>query len=108
MILDLNDRGVAFRDIAVLVRSRAVYAKLVDQFVAFDIPVQSAGRTGLFDQPEARVLGRTVCWLTGQDWGDPYGPPAHIKKVMLLDEDEQAFALTGAGRRRLARVLEEW
>src|SRR5205807_7529765 len=60
MILDLNDRGVRFRDMAILVRSRAVYAKLIDQFSAFDIPVQSAGRTGLFDQPDAKTLGKTI------------------------------------------------
>jgi DNA helicase-2/ATP-dependent DNA helicase PcrA len=108
MILDLNDRGVRFRDIAVLVRSRAVYAKLVDQFSAFDIPVQSAGRTGLFDQPEARVLGRTVCWLTGQDWRDQFGPPTRIADVTLLDEFERAFALTVAARRRVGHALEEW
>ena len=42
---------------------RAAYAKLLDEFATFDIPVQPGGRTGLFDQPEARVLGRTLVWL---------------------------------------------
>ena len=53
MILDLADKGVRYRDIAVLVRSRAAYPRLVEQFATFGIPVQPGGRSGLFDQPEA-------------------------------------------------------
>ena len=55
LVLDLADAGVRFADIAVLVRSRAAYARLVEQFGTFDIPVQPGGRSGLFDQPEAVV-----------------------------------------------------
>src|SRR5207249_5142022 len=64
LVLDLNDAGLRFRDIAVLVRSRAAYRRLVEQFATFDIPVQPGGRSGLFDQPEAVVLGHTIAWLT--------------------------------------------
>src|SRR4051812_27695791 len=67
-ILDLNESGVPYRDIAVLVRSRAAYARLLEQFATFDIPVQPGGRTGLFDQPEARTLGQTIVWLAGIEW----------------------------------------
>ena len=63
LVLDLTDAGVRFRDIAVLVRSRAAYGRLVEQFATFDIPVQPGGRSGLFDQPEAVVLGHTITWL---------------------------------------------
>ena len=35
-----------------LVRSRAAYRQIVEQFETFDIPVAPGGRTGLFDQPE--------------------------------------------------------
>ena len=108
MIIDLNDRGVRFRDMAVLVRSRAVYAKLIDQFSAFDIPVQSAGRTGLFDQPEAKTLGRTICWLTDQDWRDPYGPPGPVTEDGLLAEYRTNFGVNEADGRRLRRALNEW
>ena len=51
LILDLSDAGARFQDIAVLVRGRASYPRLVEQFTAFDIPVQPGGRSGLFDQP---------------------------------------------------------
>jgi DNA helicase-2/ATP-dependent DNA helicase PcrA len=108
MICDLNDRGVPYRDIAVLVRSRAAYRKLVDQFATFDIPVQPAGRTGLFDQPEAAVLGRTIVWLTGQDWRDPRSAPVAVTDQSLLDEYVRVFALPAGARKRLLRVLPEW
>jgi DNA helicase II / ATP-dependent DNA helicase PcrA len=108
MILDLSERGVSFRDMAVLVRSRAVYPRLIDQFSAFDIPVQSAGRTGLFDQPEAKVLGRTICWLADQDWREQFGPPVAISEEQLLDEHVRAFGLSDADRRRVAHALREW
>jgi DNA helicase-2/ATP-dependent DNA helicase PcrA len=108
MIVDLNERGVRFRDIAVLVRSRAVYPRLIDQLSSFDVPVQSAGRSGLFDQPEARVLGRMICWLTDQDWRDPYGPPTRINDGPLLDEFQGVFGLTPVVRSCLHGALAQW
>lgn len=108
MILDLNERGVPFRDMAVLVRSRAVYAKLIEQFGSFDIPVQSAGRAGLFDQPEVKILGKTICWLTDQDWRDQYGPPVPVAEADLLAEYRAQFGVTEAGARVLGRALREW
>lgn len=63
LVDELIEDGVEPRDVAVLVRGRTSYARLAEQFVTFDIPVQPGGRTGLFDQPEARVLGRMFAWL---------------------------------------------
>jgi DNA helicase-2/ATP-dependent DNA helicase PcrA len=108
LILDLNDGGVDFRDIAVLVRTSASYPKLVDQFQTFDIPVQPGGRTGLFEQPEARVLGRAVAWLTGLDWRAGFGQGEPVVDDALFDEFQQVFELEGAGRRRAATFLRQW
>lgn len=108
MILDLNESGVPFREIAILVRSRAAYPKLLQSFATFSIPVQPGGRTGLFDQPEARVVGRTVCWLTGLDWRDLYGPPEQLTLDGLLQEYGSAFGLDPGQRHRLGNVLKEW
>ncbi len=80
LILDLIDSGVRFRDIAVLVRGRAAYRRLVEQFATFDIPVQPGGRSGLFDQPEAILLGHTVTWLTDIEWRDRYGPGRRMRR----------------------------
>jgi DNA helicase II / ATP-dependent DNA helicase PcrA len=108
MIDQLAQNGVAHRDIAVLVRGRAAYPKLLNAFAAFDIPVQPGERTGLFDQPEAVVLGHTFAWLSGTEWRDPYGPPRAITDADLLDEYGRVFVLTEAAKQRLGRLLREW
>ncbi len=108
MVLDLHDAGVQFRDIAVLVRTRASYPRIVDQLATFNIPVQPGGRTGLFEQPEALVLGRAVAWLTDTDWRGGSGQGAPVKDDALLDEFQHVFALDGTGRRRLSGFLQLW
>lgn len=108
VILDLHDAGVDFRDIAVLVRTSASYPKLVDQFATFDIPVQPGGRTGLFEQPEALVLGRAIAWLTDLDWRSGFGQGAPVTDAALPDEFQAAFDLDAAGRRRTAAFLNQW
>jgi DNA helicase-2/ATP-dependent DNA helicase PcrA len=108
LVLDLNDLGVPYRDIAVLVRSRAAYRALVDTFATFDIPVQPGGRTGLFDQPDAQVLGRTFAWMTGVDWRPARGPGAVVDEYDLLDEYQAVFDLDGPARNRLRRFLHQW
>jgi DNA helicase II / ATP-dependent DNA helicase PcrA len=108
LILDLGDAGVRYRDIAVLVRGRAAYRRLVEQFATFDIPVQPGGRTGLFDQPEAVPLGHTYTWLTDIEWRDRYGPGRRIEDRYLLDEYQRVFELPSPRVNLLARFLREW
>ncbi len=108
LVLDLADAGLRYRDIAVLVRSRAAYARLVEQFATFDIPVQPGGRSGLFDQPEAMALGRTIAWLTDIEWRDRYGPGRVVTDDALFAEYQRVFRLSDAERRHLARFLREW
>jgi DNA helicase II / ATP-dependent DNA helicase PcrA len=108
LILELADGGVEFRDIAVLVRGRAAYPRLIEQFASFDIPVQPGGRTGLFDQPEARVLGRMFTWLAGVDWRGSYGPPETVSETDLLNEYEAAFGLQKGHRVPLRKFLNAW
>jgi DNA helicase II / ATP-dependent DNA helicase PcrA len=104
----LAEEGVPYRDIAVLVRSRAAYPRLIEQFATFGIPVQPGGRSGLFDQPEAVVLGRTVAWLSDIEWRDRYGPGRAISDEALLSEYQRVFELPNGARNRLARFLREW
>ena len=108
LILDLNEAGLPYRDIAVLVRTSAAYRKLVDQFRTFDIPVQPGGRTGLFDQPEAIVLGRMFSWLSGIEWREPYQRGERVELTPLAEEFKQVFRLTNAHRNRVRRALREW
>jgi DNA helicase-2/ATP-dependent DNA helicase PcrA len=108
LILELNDRGVPFRDIAVLVRGSVAYPRLMEQLATFDIPVQPAGRTALFEQPEAHVLGRTFAWLTDIEWREQYGPGQSVTESALLDEYEHVFGVAGDRRGRLRRLLRQW
>jgi DNA helicase-2/ATP-dependent DNA helicase PcrA len=80
----------------------------VDTFSTFDIPVQPEGRTGLFEQPEAQVLGRTFAWLADIEWRPPRGAGAAVALDDLLDDYQRVFSLDGPGRSRLRRRLGEW
>ncbi len=108
LVLRLNDDGVRFRDIAILVRSSAAYRRIVEAFATFGIPVQPGGRAGLFDQPEARVLGRTYGWLSDIEWRDQYAQGEAVEENTLVDEYTAVFALERPGRVRLRRLLHEW
>jgi ATP-dependent DNA helicase UvrD/PcrA len=108
LILDLVDSDVPYRDVAVLVRSRAAYRRLTEQFATFGIPVQPGGRSGLFEQPEALALGHAVSWLSDTDWRDPYSAPQAITEAGLVAEYQQVFSLQPADQRRIARLLREW
>jgi DNA helicase-2/ATP-dependent DNA helicase PcrA len=99
---------VRYRDIAVLVRSRAAYQRLTDQFATFGIPVQPGGRSGLFEQPEALLLGRTIAWLSDIDWRDRYRPGQAIPDATLFAEYRQVFNLSDVDSRRVQRFLRGW
>lgn len=107
-ILELNESGLPYRDVAVLVRSRAAYAKLIAEFATFDIPVQPGGRTGLFDQPEAKVLGRTLVWLAGLDWREGYGWGKPVDDDDLVAEYVETFQIAGSSKRSLKNALHQW
>jgi DNA helicase-2/ATP-dependent DNA helicase PcrA len=108
LIHDLVEAGLRYQDIAVLVRGRAAYPRLIEQFSTFDIPVQPEGRTGLFEQPEARVLGRTFAWLTDIEWREPYQRGQLVSDQALFDEYAGVFRLSEPAQRRLAVLLGKW
>ncbi|MEC8814512.1 MAG: ATP-dependent DNA helicase [Actinomycetota bacterium] len=108
MILELARSGVPFRDIAVLVRGKAAFPALIEQFGTFNIPVQPGGRTGLFDQPDAAIMGRTFCWLTSVDWRLGFDRGELVDLEDLLDEFDQQFGLVKRVRNRLRKLLLEW
>ena len=109
LVLDLNEAGVPFRDVGILVRSRAAYGRLLEQFGTFEVPVQPGGRTGLFDQPEAIVLAKTYCWLSGINWREPYKYGEPVELASLLEEYTRVFELRGKPHEnRVKKVLNEW
>ena len=109
MVCDLHDAGLPYKDIGVLVRSRAAYARLLEELTACGVPVQPGGRTGLFDQPEAEVLGKTYCWLTHIDWREQYQRGGVVELGPLLAEYEAVFGLRNQQHvSRLKRHLSKW
>ena len=103
-----EDLGVPYRSMAVLVRSRAAYARLIEQFASFDVPVQPGGRTGLFDQLEAVVLGKVFCWLTDIEWRTGFDRGAAVGDAEIVDDFQRVFNLTKPLSNKVKALLREW
>jgi len=67
-VVNLHGAGTSYRDIAILVRGKVAYPRILDALENFGVPVQPGGRSGLFEQREAAVFGATYAWLSGIDW----------------------------------------
>jgi ATP-dependent DNA helicase UvrD/PcrA len=105
----LVKRGYRYRDIAVLYRSvRTSSPPLIEAFREHDIPFRCAGRTGLFLQPEASVLGKTYAWLCDNEWkNERFDPPERVTLDSLLAELESIFA-NGSPVPDLQDYLKDW
>ena len=104
----LNQAGVPYRDMAVLVRTSAAYGALMDTFRTFDIPVQPGGRIGLFDTEEGRLVAQIYCWLTDVDWAPGRGSRTKVDMDRLLPEIGARFKIGRRDQRDLRRHLEAW
>src|SRR5262245_34243749 len=84
----LHERGYRYKDIAILFRSTRTSAPpLLAELKERDIPVRCAGRTGLFLQPEATVLGQTYAWLLDSEWkSERFGTSEPVKLDDLVKE----------------------
>ena len=107
LIANLNASGLPFSDIAILARSRAAYPKILEELAALGIPVQPGGRSGLFEQPEARSIGRLMCWMVGYDWRDQRGPSTPIVLELLVEEFVSIFNLSARQRLDFETWLDE-
>jgi len=108
-IESLNAQGVRYQDIAILVRGRNAYTRILDALEISKIPVQPGGRTGLFEQIEAAVFGATFAWLSGIDWA----PGRYIKREKILVADllndyRDAFDLNDQDIDKLRGHLIRW
>lgn len=106
----LHDKGLAYRDIAILVRSRTSYPRLLAALEDARVPVQPAGRTGLFDRPEAEVLGKTYCWLVDHDYRSAgYGvQPQTVTEDSLVADYAAAFTLPQFVTFEVRHLLLQW
>ncbi len=92
-IESLRGQGYRYRDIAVLYRSvRTSSPPLIEVLKERGIPFRCAGRTGLFMQPEAAVLGKTYAWLSKNDWKtERYVQSRPVDLDQLVSEFEGVF-----------------
>ncbi len=106
----LQAQGFHYRDIAVLFRSvRTSCGPMVDVLEARGIPANCGGRTGLFLQPEARLLGRTYSWLVDNEWRDArYGSEFEEVKLDYLLSHYQSLFNRGEPIQGLESFLNDW
>lgn len=109
-IQHLRERGYRYKDVAVLFRSvRSGAPPLIQEFKRLGIPYRCAGRSGLFLQPEARVIGRLYAWLSESAWGDStYGQDRQpVTLDDLVREFNDAFN-AGQPIAELREYLNDW
>ena len=105
----LVKRGHQFRDIAILFRGWSSYPAIFRALDNRQIPVMAGGRTGLFNQPDAKLFGRTFAFLAGVDWGDePYGQRMPVTITQLDANYGTSFGLSGKKRSVVRQILEDW
>jgi DNA helicase-2/ATP-dependent DNA helicase PcrA len=108
-IESLYEKGVRYRDIAILVRGRNAYTKILDALEISGIPVQPGGRAGLFEQQEAAVFGATFAWLSGIEWAP--GRFIRREKILiadLLNDYREVFSLDDDDIIKLRGHLIRW
>jgi DNA helicase-2/ATP-dependent DNA helicase PcrA len=89
----LVKKGFRYKDIALLFRSvRTSSPPFIEVFEERGIPFRCAGRTGLFMQPEACVLGKSYAWLLDNEWkSDRYGESEAVTLGDLVTEFQDLF-----------------
>ncbi len=108
-IESLAKRGYRYRDIAVLYRSvRTSGPPLIEELKTRGIPFRCAGRTGLFLQPDAIVLGKTYAWLCDNEWkSNRFGKSEAVDFKALVAEYAEIFN-AGTDIPGLTGVLKAW
>jgi len=89
----LVKKGFRYKDIALLFRSvRTSSPPFIQVFGERGIPFRCAGRTGLFMQPEACVLGKTYAWLLDNEWkSNRFGESEAVALDDLVTEYQDLF-----------------
>jgi len=105
----LHKIGYRYKDIAILFRSsRTSSPPLIEEFKARNIPFRCAGRTGLFLQPEASVLGSTYAWLTDNSWKNARFDKAQPVTFDALVTEFQTVFNSGKPISGLKEYLKAW
>jgi DNA helicase-2/ATP-dependent DNA helicase PcrA len=77
--------GYNYKDMAVLVRGRAAYPRILEAFKRSGIPVQPGDREGLFEKDDADFLGRCFVWFADWEWKlSQYDPNTELQDITDL------------------------
>ncbi len=108
-IQHLAEQGVPYRSIAILVRGRAAYPRILEALEDHGVPVQPGGRTGLFTQEIADTLGATYAWLSDVDWSaEQYESRNKVTHADLMSRYRSAFSASDTMIDALEAYLRTW
>lgn len=108
-IVQFHEKGLPYNDIAILVRGRTAYPAILNALAASGIPVQSAGRTGLFQQPEPELFAATYAWFGDVEWAaEKWTNRESVTAERLLTDYTSIFGLDSAARAALESHLPAW
>lgn len=102
--------GYHYGDCAILLRSvRTSSEPFIRAFENRNIAFNCVGRTGLFRQPDAQLLGKTHAWLVDCDWQESrQTTPRRISLDALIEEYDTRFTLDERSSVNLRRFLMDW
>ena len=105
----LANRGYRYSDMAILVRGKVAYGRILEAFEAHGVPVQPGGRTGLFEQPDADFLGRVMAWLVDYQWKEGRWSQTQIivTRESLITIAQKLYGLSTADIPNLKAALEK-
>jgi DNA helicase-2/ATP-dependent DNA helicase PcrA len=99
-----------YKDIAILCRGRVAFPAILEALKAERIPVQPGGRTHLFNQDDADLFGRTICWLVDHNWRKgQYGwSDEKVTAADLLSRYRDLYGLARKDEEALGARLNQW
>lgn len=103
-------KGFLYKDIAILLRSVKTSSEpIIKALEKHGILFRCAGRTGLFRQAEAIVLGMTFAWLSDNKWrSEKYGQFQPVDFTDLLKEYQKLFSRERWSSGEINDYLNEW
>lgn len=108
-ITALHADGLPYSNIAILCRKKAAFGAIMTALEASRIPVQSGGRSGLFDAPEADCLGRLFSWLVDHWWASGrFGRWESLTRDDVLMRFAEVFSLSPRQVAALGELMDTW
>ncbi len=86
------------------------FPAILEALKAERIPVQPGGRTHLFNQDDADLFGRTICWLVDHNWRKgQYGwSDERVTIADLLSRYREQYGLARKDEEALGARLNQW